>query len=177
MTPPRVSNWTLWGAPGSMMEQIRHVTELVQMRSSGEIRQERCDETSVSDRNLARPCLPARVLLLICSSELCTCPTTHNPPLHFFFQIRVLGLMWPQPGALGSVVDYRVSYGTDDWFRVDLRCSGKSMKSQLCSADKSELIETSHSTRSASTSATNREATARLCARRSQQPRLRGSRS
>ena len=23
--------------------------------------------------------------------------------------------MWPQPGALGSVVDYRVSCGTDDW--------------------------------------------------------------
>ena len=22
--------------------------------------------------------------------------------------------MWPQPGALGSVVDYRVCYGTDD---------------------------------------------------------------
>ena len=23
--------------------------------------------------------------------------------------------MWPQAGALGSIVDYRVSYGTDDW--------------------------------------------------------------
>ena len=49
-------------------------------------------------------------------------------------------------------------------FLVDLRCSGKSMISSAVQCRQ----------RSAAKSATSKEATARLCARRSQQPRLRG---
>ena len=33
LAPPRVSNWTLWGAQGSMMEQIRRVTQQVKMKA------------------------------------------------------------------------------------------------------------------------------------------------
>ena len=78
----------------------------------------------------------------------------------FFFSFVSLALvngwaMWPQPGALESVVNCLGCHGTADWndltnftsglhlkaFRVDLRCSGKSMKSQLCSAEREHWLK------------------------------------
>ena len=64
--------------------------------------------------------------------------------------------LWPQPGALGSVVSVAAATGPMTGmntltnspsephlkaFRVDFRCSGKSMKSQLCSADRKNWLE------------------------------------
>ena len=81
-------------------------------------------------------------------------------------------------GHLGSVVDSRVCHGTDDWNddadKFSFRSASESVSSRLemqrqvdeisaVQCRQSELVETSHSTRSASKSATNREATARLC--------------
>ena len=86
-------------------------------------------------------------------------------------------------------MDYRVCYGTDDGHddadKFSLRIASEGVSSRLemqrqvgeisaVQCRQSELVETSHSTRSAPKSATTKEATARLCARRSQQPRLRG---
>ena len=87
--------------------------------------------------------------------------------------------MWPQPGALGSVVDYRVSYGTDDWNddadKFSLRTAIEDVSSRLeMQRQVDEISAVQCRQRSATKSATSKEATARLCARRSQQPRLRG---
>ena len=65
LAPPRVGNWTLWGAQRAIVEQIRRVSQRMKMKSS------RYHETTVSVRIWARPCgsisdfscLPARVLL------------------------------------------------------------------------------------------------------------------
>ena len=64
--------------------------------------------------------------------------------------------LWPQPGALGSVVTVAAATGPMTGmntltnspsephlkaFRVDLRCSGKSMKSELCSAEREHWLK------------------------------------
>ena len=106
--------------------------------------------------------------------------------LFFFSPLALVNgcILWPQPGALGSVVDYRVCFGTDDGHddadKFSLRNASEGVSSRLemqrqvdeisaVQCRQSELVETSHSTRSAPKSATSKEATARLCARRSQQ--------
>ena len=87
--------------------------------------------------------------------------------------------MWPQPGALGSVVDYRVSYGTDDWNddadKFSLGTAIEDVSSRLeMQRQVDQISAVQCRQRSAAKSATSKEATARLCARRSQQPRLQG---
>ena len=64
--------------------------------------------------------------------------------------------LWPQPGGLGSVVTVLAESGPTTGtntltnspsephlkaFRVDLRCNGKSMKSQLCGAEREHWLK------------------------------------
>ena len=60
-----------------------------------------------------------------CCVEFVFLPATRTRPC----------FMWPQPGALGSVVDYRVSYGTDDWHddadKFSLRIASEGVSSRL----------------------------------------------
>ena len=57
--------------------------------------------------------------------------------LFFFPPLALVNgcIMWPQPGALGSVVDYRVSYGSDDWNddadKFSLRIASEGVSSRL----------------------------------------------